>query len=210
MKKLAIIGGHTEWAKSLGELIKERELDFDVRAYSSSEKLGSDDFLLGPEALEFADILVMAMDGDLALGIAKGAVKSGKRIVDLVGVTRKEPNAIYVWPMLDAAASAAISDDSFALIANGLASPIVAVLRALSSHGLKQLHVATYESAASHDRPGMDELLDQCRSVCAMQESNVAVFPEQLAFNAMPMPIENADELLAEEIKAGQIGRAHV
>ena len=206
MKRVGIIGGHTEWAKSLVSVIQDRELDLEVRCYSSSEDLGSDDHLLGPETMSFADIIVLATGGDLALGIAKGARKMGKAVVDMVGATRGESESRYVWPMLDGGAMEPLTSDYYAVVANGMAGPIVSVLRALSSRGVKRVDVASYESAANYDKPGMDELLDQCRAVCALQEPKAEVLPDQLAFSTLPLELDSADEILESEIRAGLEG----
>jgi len=206
MKHVAIIGGHTELAKSLVSVIEERELALEVRCYSTTEHLGPTDHLLGPETMSFAEILVLTVDDDLSVGIAKGARKVGKVVIDLVGATRDEADARYVWPMLDGSAVPTPTNENYSIIATGLAGPLVSVLRALSSRGIQRLDVATYESAAIYGRPGMDELLDQCRAVCALQDPETKVLPDQLAFSTVPLAAETADEILEKEIRAGLEG----
>jgi|GEM_PF-5494959 len=191
MKRIAIIGGHTEWARSLVELIEERELDLEYRRYSSSENLGSDDHLLGPETLQFADCLVLTEGGDFARGLAEGAKKLGKVIVDMAGALHEHDDAVYVWPMLDAQAAGTLNAEKFTLIPHGLASPVVAVVRALSSRGVLRLNLATYESASVYGREGMDELLTQTRAVCALQDPENEVLPAQLAFSAIRLQKED-------------------
>jgi aspartate-semialdehyde dehydrogenase len=199
---VSILGAHTEHARAVVAAIEERELDVRLRLYTSAEFIDEGLELFGPGAVD-ADVVIVAIGGELGRGLADGALRLGRRVIDLADASAGHPQARWVWPILDEGRGPESERGVIARVAIGLAEPIAAVLRALTLAGPERVVVSTYESAAVADRPGMDELLDQVRSVYTMRDIRTEVLGTQLAFSVLPDP-----ELAREEVLEAQLADA--
>jgi aspartate-semialdehyde dehydrogenase len=80
-----------------------------------------------------------------------------------------------------------------------MVSPLVSALRPLATFGLQSAAVTVFESAASGDREGMDELSEEVRALFSMRDAEPKVFPATLAFNVLPLE----EGALREEVAEG-------
>lgn len=199
-KRVAIIGGHTEVAKALFDCIEERELALEVRRFTTTENIDKGLELLGPETLEFAELFVIAAAGTLADGIAKGAVASGRLVLDVTG-EQTHDKARLVYPDLDAAVT--LQTGVVNVLPVGLAGPIAGAIRALAARGPLTAVVSTYESAAVAGRAGMDELMEQTRAVFTLKDPDTIVFGDRLAFSCLPAFDGIDDATLDDQITEG-------
>lgn len=211
-RQVAILGAHSALAKALFESAGERELDADLRRYTSMEQIGEDLDPYSPAAIAEADLVILAFRGPLARELAEAARARNKPVVDAAGELASHPDARLIWPILDPGAGKRLVDGGYHVLSVGLASPIASLLRAMAGAEIRvrQATIATYECAASADQAGMDELSDQVRAVYTMKDVEPSIFPGRLAFSALPSlsppgggPGFDADDTLAREIASG-------
>lgn len=204
MQRVLIAGAHTARAKALIECIEERDLAAEIVRATTTDHIEPDLVLLELPLLEASTALVLAADGDLMRALGLAAVKLGKPVLDLAGVfcadTAADPaghpaaDVREFWPMGDeAAARRAEWQGRVVSIPDGPAFPVAAVVSALAALQPKRVAVTALESAALHDREGMDELSDHVRSVFAMKPPEGNVFGPSLAFDVIPSVASTAE-----------------
>lgn len=194
MKKILIIGAHSAVAKSLFEVLEERDVEVDLIRATTSDHLEEGLVLLDEAKVKSADLIVVAME-TAVIDVAKTLAKP---ILDLTESLADEDGARWIFPGLDA--GVAFDPARPAIIPVGLGAPIVAVLRALATLAPKSATIVTQESAAVRGRAGMDELSDQVRSRFNMRDIEPKVFPAVIAFGVIP---EEDEASLRAAIEAG-------
>lgn len=208
MPRIAVLGAHTALAQALLECLEERELGLEISRYTSQEHLAPGLDPYGPAILDTAELLVLTEGGPLAQGFADRARAGKKLLLDLSGAL--DPAGVKrVWPILDPSAGRSFDPSFTAAIATGLAGPLTAVLKTLDAFELLSVRIATYESAATADRVGMDALSDEVRSVFTLKDVERDHFGKRLAFSAIPHAEADrgsafdADERMIEAITDG-------
>ncbi|MEQ9496470.1 MAG: hypothetical protein RIT81_06415 [Deltaproteobacteria bacterium] len=197
-KTVAVLGAHSAIGEALLTALDDRALDAAIVAATTTEHVDAGHVLIDADLISRGDLFVIAFGGKVAEGVAAGLIAQGKPVLDLAGVT----DAPWVFPTL--------ADEVFApaRIAVGLAEPVAAIVRALSPFSPSAVDVTTFESAATFDRPGMDELSAQTRAVFTMQDAPAEVFAATLAFDVIPTVTgpdgewDLADEALATAVTA--------
>jgi aspartate-semialdehyde dehydrogenase len=184
MRTVVVLGAHTAVGRAVVECLEERELDVVLRQATLTEHLGPGLDAIDEALLKQGDLFVLAFSGPIARGVAQGLAGMKKPVLDVRG--DGEGGGLSLWPGLDPSAGASLDPAAPHRIPVGLASPVVAVLQALRAFQPRFVSVATYESAALFDQPGMDELSAQTRGVFTMNPPEPEVFPASVAFDIIP------------------------
>lgn len=207
MKRVALVGAHTALAETLRSCLEERELEVELLRLTSSEHIDEDLSLVDEASLSRSDLIVLAASvSPLEELFAELAAK--RPVLDITGASFGVSGARALWPLIDPQAGEALRAPGLSSLAPGLAGPLVALLRPLLGLRPGSVVVATYESAAVLDKPGMDELSDQLRAVFSLRDVPRAIFHEQLAMNLLqnPEPTRSwidGDEALRSAIAGG-------
>lgn len=209
MTRVAVLGAHSAIAKALLECLNERGVELSLKLATTTDHLTEGLELISDETLAWADLVVLTFAGGLARKLAEAARALGKPVLDLAEAVALAPRSRWIFPGLDADAGRAFDPVTFSVVPIGLGAPLVAVLRALVPFAPTRATIATYESTAALDEPGMDELSEQVRARFNMRESEPKVFGSAIAFGCLPVvggplasPFE-ADEVLRQAIEAG-------
>jgi aspartate-semialdehyde dehydrogenase len=186
--RVSVIGAHSAVAKAFVECLEERDVEVDLRLATTTERLEGELELVREETIAKCDLAVLAFRGEAARQLADLAARLGKPILDLAEAVAEDPRAVWIFPGVDADAGRAFDPARFSVVPLGVASAIVAALRALSSLEAKPIRasIATYESVASADKPGMDELSDQVRARFNLREVEPRIFESPIAFGCIP------------------------
>lgn len=228
MVKLYLAGAHTAVSRAFVECLDDhglldapadpggdpaaagvRSATLQLVKATTIEHLDEELVLLDEAGVATADLVVLGLRGPIARAVAEGARRRAVPVLDLAGELAGEKRARYLFPGLDPTAGAAFDPEVFALIPLGLAAPVVAVLRALAPLGPTRATIATYESTAAFDQPGMDALSDEVRARFAMRDVEPGLFGGPIAFGCLPslaapgQPPFDADEELVRAIEAG-------
>lgn len=185
MRTVVVLGADTAIGRSITEVLRERDVEADVRQAALTENLGPGLDAIDEALLADGELFVLAFSGPMADGLVEGLQRLGKPVLDLRDHNARE-DAPYIWPGVDPEAGADLDGPRVVRISVGLASPVVAATAALEALKPKRLCISTYESAARFDQPGMDELSEQVRGVYTMQAPDPCLFAASLAFDAIP------------------------
>ena len=200
MGDIVILGAHTAVGRSVLDRLADRDLTEGVVAATTSEFVEGDLVLLDESSLNKAKVLVLAMQGDLPKKVADAVMISGRPVID---VSETFDDGPYLWPGLGAATTVA---SGAYRVAVGPAGPLAAALAALSAFRPKTVRVTTLESAVARGQPGIDELSAQTRSVFAMRDADVEVFPASLAFDPIPsLAMDDQDPRAADDALVEQV-----
>jgi aspartate-semialdehyde dehydrogenase len=201
--RAGIFGAHSAIGRAIIECVEERELELELVPATDVEHLGEGLELMSEALFDRAELWVLAIGGEAARLAGQGALAKNKPVLDLGGELESDPAARLVWPILEPAALAKTGRAEIAVIATGLAGPVVAALRALGPLGIRRVHLVALESAAIADQPGMDRLSEESRAVFTLKEpESEPLFGERLAFNLVPERLDD-DRRLARQIAAG-------
>ncbi len=208
MRTVVVLGADTAIGRSIAEVLREREVEADVRQAALTDCLGPGLDAIDEALLSDGELFILAFAGPMADGLVQGVQRLGKPVLDLRDHESRE-DAPYIWPGVNPDAGADLDGPCVVRIALGLASPVVAAVVALKGLKPRRISLSTYESAARFGQPGMDELSEQVRGVFTMQAPDPSLFPASLAFDAIPSlagpkgdPFE-ADAQLESAIEAG-------
>lgn len=161
-----------------------------------------------PEAFEGCDIVLGAVEDDLAKTLLPEAVKRGAVVVDNSHAFRLDPDVPLVVPEINA------EDIKWhkGLIANPNCATIIGLVPTWPLHklaGVKRMVVSTYQAASGAGVPGMRELEEQLAALGRGEQlPDPRAFAAQLANNLIPQ-IGGVKEgsFTSEEMKLQNEGR---
>jgi len=138
-----------------------------------------------PAAFSGVDIALFSAGAEASKILAPEAVKHGCIVVDNSTAFRMDPDCPLVIPEVN---SEALEDHS-GIIANPNCSTIqmLVVLKPIHEHyTIKRVVVSTYQAVSGSGQAAVEELEGQVRSFADGTDGSVAVYPHQIAFNALP------------------------
>ena len=161
-----------------------------------------------PEAFEDCDIVLGAVEDDLAKTLLPEAVKRGAVVVDNSHAFRLDPDVPLVVPEINA------EDIKWhkGLIANPNCATIIGLVPTWPLHklaGVKRMVVSTYQAASGAGVPGMRELEEQLAALGRGEQlPDPRAFAAQLANNLIPQIGGVKEEgFTSEEMKLQNEGR---
>jgi aspartate-semialdehyde dehydrogenase len=209
MARVCVLGAHTAVARALGECIEERDVEVELRRTTLTEHLEGELEIASEEILRASDLAILAMRGAEGKKLAEAAMRLGKGVLDLVEAFADDKRAVWIFPGVDPEAGRSFDPQRPSVVPIGLGVPIIAVLRALAPLRPTRATVATSESVAALDQPGMDELSEQVRARFNMRDVEPKVLGGTIAFGCIPLvgvrgeSWSDADERLRVAIERG-------
>jgi len=219
MSKLtvAILGATGEVGKEMLNSLLERkipikELKLFASARSAGQKVQFGDQQLTIETLttdcfEGIDVVLCALDDDIAKIYLPEAKKQGCLIIDNSSIYRLDDTVPLVVPEVN-------PSDIFnhqGIIANPNCSTIIALVAIAKLHKVAHINsmiVSTYQAVSGAGKLGIDELENQVADLAEGKPVTPKVFPYQIAYNLIPqIGGFNAEGHSSEEMKLQNEGR---
>lgn len=160
-----------------------------------------------PDSFEGMDIVLGAVENDIAEQLLPHAVKAGAVVIDNSSAYRLDDNVPLVVPEVN---PQDIQKNN-GIIANPNCSTIIALVAINKLHeyaSVNSIIVSTYQAVSGAGVPGLNELNTQVTQVMNDEKVEPQVFPYQIAFNLIPQ-IGGFDEMgySSEEMKMQNEGR---
>jgi aspartate-semialdehyde dehydrogenase len=193
--RLAVVGATGAVGPVVLEVLAERGFPAsEVAAFASARSAGSRVAYAGgelevrelePESFEGFDLALFSAGGSTSRRFAPEAVARGCVVVDKSSAFRMDADVPLVVPEVNPEAVAAHRG----IVSNPNCSTIqlVAALKPLhDAAGLAHLTIATYQAVSGTGAGAVEELRAQSRALLDGGEASPAVYPHQIAFNALP------------------------
>ena len=138
-----------------------------------------------PDAFAGVDIALFSAGEAAAKALAPEAVKRGCICIDNSTAFRMDPEHPLVIPEVNPQAL----DAHRGIVANPNCSTIqmlVALKPLHAAYGIRRVVVSTYQAVSGTGQAAVEELHNQVRAFAAGEPAPVAVYPHQIAFNALP------------------------
>lgn len=160
-----------------------------------------------PDSFEGMDIVLGAVENDIAEQLLPHAVKAGAVVIDNSSAYRLDDNVPLVVPEVN---PQDIQKNN-GIIANPNCSTIIALVAINKLHeyaSVNSIIASTYQAVSGAGVPGLNELNTQVTQVMNDEKVEPQVFPYQIAFNLIPQ-IGGFDEMgySSEEMKMQNEGR---
>ncbi|MDQ0361923.1 aspartate-semialdehyde dehydrogenase [Breznakia pachnodae] len=160
-----------------------------------------------PDSFEGMDIVLGAVENDIAEQLLPHAVKAGAVVIDNSSAYRLDDNVPLVVPEVN---PQDIQKNN-GIIANPNCSTIIALVAINKLHEyatVNSIIASTYQAVSGAGVPGLNELNTQVTQVMNDEKVEPQVFPYQIAFNLIPQ-IGGFDEMgySSEEMKMQNEGR---
>jgi aspartate-semialdehyde dehydrogenase len=192
---VAVVGATGAVGRTMIRMLLEREFPFgELRLLASARSAGTELDVAGtrhpveeatPEAFEGVDIALFSAGGDTSKALAPEAARRGATVIDNSSAWRMDPTVPLVVSQ--------VNPDDLAWHEGIIANPncstmqLVPVLMALrDAVGLERVVVDTYQAVSGTGGKAIDELKAQIDAHVAGRPLESAVYPHQIAFNALP------------------------
>jgi len=216
-KNVAVVGATGAVGEVMRQVLIERNFPIaDITLLASERSAGKrvrfgdeevEVELLRPEAFEGVDIALFSIPKELSRELAPGAAKRGCIVVDNSNAFRMDPETPLVVPEVNPEKVA----QHKGIIANPNCSTIQMVVALKPLHDaarVRRVVVSTYQAVSGAGYSAIDELREQSARLLHGGRAEPAVFPHQIAFNAIAqIPQSNAfraDGYTTEEVKMAQ------
>ena len=221
MKKynVGILGATGAVGQEMVKVLQERKFPVDnLRLFASSRSAGKEVKFNGESVFieeakedsklyEGLEIVLGALDNDLAKKMIPNVVKAGAVVIDNSSAYRLDDNVPLVVPEVN-------PDDTFkhkGIIANPNCATIIGLvaINELNRHNkIKRLTVSTYQAVSGAGAGGIVELDEQIKALLNNAKIVCNIFPYQIAYNLIPQ-IGSFNELgySSEEMKFQNEGR---
>lgn len=203
--RLAIVGATGEVGRALISALEEAELELsEVHALASADSEDETIMYRGRallvEALaEFdfkrADIVVFAVPEVVAHKFVPKARMAACRVIDHSAAFRLQDDV----PLL--VEGSVIPEADLVACPGALSCMLVPVLSALLPFQLKSVHVTALNPVSVRGRPGVRELAGQTGELLNARGIEPAIFPVQIAFNALPVVGGQGADALMDELE---------
>ena len=192
---VAVVGATGLVGRTMTRALVERAFPYtELRLLASKRSAGTEIDVAGtvhtvreatPEAFDGVDIALFSAGGDTSTALAPEAAKRGATVIDNSSAWRMDPAVPLVVSQ--------VNPDDLAWHEGIIANPncstmqLVPLLMALRDGvGLERVVVDTYQAVSGTGGGAIRELESQVRSHVAGEPKDVAVYPHQIAFNALP------------------------
>src|SRR6478752_9909847 len=192
---VAVVGATGVVGRTMIQILNEREFPVgELRLLASGRSAGRTVSVDGrtleigeavPEAFDGVDIALFSAGAGISRELAPAAVAHGATVIDNSSAWRMDPTV----PLVVSQVNPVDLEGHPGIIANPNCSTmqLVPVLMALrDSVGLERVVVDTYQAVSGTGGGAIRELESQVRSHVAGEPKDVAVYPHQIAFNALP------------------------
>ena len=192
---VAVVGASGAVGKEMVKILEERDFSVNKLHLFASERSEGNSLTfrnkavyiqtLVEDSFEGIDIALFSAGSDISLKMAPIAAKAGAVVIDNSSAFRMDPQVPLIVPEVNADALGRHQG----IIANPNCSTIQMVMALKPIHDvsrIKRVVVTTFQSVSGTGKEGIDELLDQTRSLLSFKEIKKNVYPYQIAFNCLP------------------------
>ncbi|MGX6970698.1 aspartate-semialdehyde dehydrogenase [Vagococcus bubulae] len=214
---VAILGATGEVGKEMLNSLLERNIPIkDLKLFASKRSAGQTMMFgdkelvietLTTDCFEGIDVVLCALDDDIARIYLPEAKKQGCLVIDNSSIYRLDENVPLVVPEVN-------PDDIFnhqGIIANPNCSTIIALVAIAKLHKEATIHsmiVSTYQAVSGAGKQGIEELETQVVDIAEGKSVTPHIFPYQIAYNLIPqIGGFNEEGHSSEEMKLQNEGR---
>lgn len=214
---VAILGATGEVGKEMLNSLLERNIPIKELKLFASKRSAGQTMMFGDKELvietlttdcfEGIDVVLCALDDDIARIYLPEAKKQGCLVIDNSSIYRLDENVPLVVPEVN-------PDDIFnhqGIIANPNCSTIIALVAIAKLHKEATIHsmiVSTYQAVSGAGKQGIEELETQVVDIAAGKSVTPHIFPYQIAYNLIPqIGGFNEEGHSSEEMKLQNEGR---
>jgi aspartate-semialdehyde dehydrogenase len=140
---------------------------------------------LSEESIQGLDVVLSSAGGAVSAEWAPRLVEAGAVVVDNTSHFRMHDDV----PLVVAEVNPDAVEGHGGIVANPNCSTmqmVVALKPLYDEAGIERLVVSTYQAVSGTGKGAIDELLDQAQASLAGQDPVAAIYPHQIAFNALP------------------------
>ncbi|OCN03791.1 aspartate-semialdehyde dehydrogenase [Erysipelotrichaceae bacterium MTC7] len=214
---VAILGATGAVGQEMLNVLEERDFPVnELRLLASRRSVGKEMTFKGQtyqlqeankDAFTGMDIVLGAVENDVAEALLPYAVKAGAVVIDNSSAFRLDENVPLVVPEVN---PEDIKNHN-GIIANPNCSTIIALVAINALHtyaGVESIVASTYQAVSGAGNPGQAELENQVKELLEGKDVTTNVFPYQIAYNVIPQ-IGGFDEngYTSEEMKMQNEGR---
>lgn len=194
---VAVLGATGLVGQTILEILYERKFPYNQVYALASERSVGDTVLLGKKNLDIldvatfdfskVDIALFSAGADVSKKYAPIAANAGCVVIDNTSQFRYDDDIPLVIPEVNPEAIAKYKNRN--IIANPNCSTIqmlVALKPIYDRAGIKKITVATYQSVSGTGRAAISELIQQTTDLLSGKPAVADVYPQQIAFNALP------------------------
>jgi aspartate-semialdehyde dehydrogenase len=148
--------------------------------------------VLSEETIQGLDVVLSSAGGSVSAEWAPRLVEAGAVVVDNTSHFRMREDV----PLVVAEVNPDAVEGHRGIVANPNCSTmqmVVALKPLYDEAGIERLVISTYQAVSGTGKGAIDELLGQARAALADQEPVAAIYPHQIAFNALPQAGSFAD-----------------
>ena len=160
--------------KSVGKRYQYKSKNFSVEALSKFD-------------FKKAQIALFSAGSSISREFAPRAARAGCVVIDNTSLFRREEHIPLIIPEVNPAQLERFKKSN--IIANPNCSTIgmlVALEPIRSAVGIRRINVATYQAVSGSGKKGIEELAGQTARLLNAQPIESSVYPQQIAFNALP------------------------
>ena len=192
---VAVVGALGAVGKQMARILAERKFPvhsvkmLDREAYEGQEVAFNGTRVnvqvARPGAFKDVDIALFSAGAEASLQLAPLAVEEGAVVIDNSSAWRMDPNIPLVVPEVNPDALKRHTG----LIANPNCSTIqmlVALKPIHDAYTIRRIVVSTYQAVSGSGQKAIDELHEQVKQYLAREKISNAIYPHQIAFNAIP------------------------
>jgi aspartate-semialdehyde dehydrogenase len=134
-----------------------------------------------------ADVTIFADSRELSAAYARNAAAAGSYVIDASGHFRADATVPLVLPGVNPQVLEAATGTGLVALPSAATAQLVAVLKPLQEAvGIQRVDVTAMLAVSELGKAGVDELSSQAVSLFNMREVKSELFPQQVAFNAVP------------------------
>jgi aspartate-semialdehyde dehydrogenase len=140
---------------------------------------------LSEESIQGLDVVLSSAGGSVSAEWAPRFVEAGAVVVDNTSHFRMRDDV----PLVVAEVNPDAVEGHGGIVANPNCSTmqmVVALKPLYDEAGIERLVISTYQAVSGTGKGAIDELLGQARAALADQDPVAAIYPHQIAFNALP------------------------
>jgi aspartate-semialdehyde dehydrogenase len=140
---------------------------------------------LSEESIQGLDLVLSSAGGAVSAEWAPRLVAAGATVVDNTSYWRMHDDV----PLVVAEVNPEALEGHSGIIANPNCSTmqmVVALKPLYDEAGIERLVISTYQAVSGTGKAAIDELREQAREVLEGREAKAAIYPHQIAFNALP------------------------